>query len=210
MMPKPERYPVVVVEHPNWLSGAVPALPSLCCLWNLPCLPEAMEILWTASHHPSRRPQASHNLLGKSLRDFPQPLGKPAAGPPTTPPADHGFPIAPTGSTTTKKSLLTKGGSKPHFHQVLDFDPVVPVARLRRTPAPSGSLCLSNTLQPGHEPPECWNPHGYPLRLYPHGHGLEIPTLLWSATRTKGTSSGSIASIPMGARTGTRLPDPSH
>jgi hypothetical protein len=35
-----------------------------------------------------------------------------------------------------------------------------------------------------------------------HGHGLEIPMAFWSATRAKGTSQGSHASIPMGARCG--------
>jgi hypothetical protein len=39
----------------------------------------------------------------------------------------------------------------------------------------------------------------------PPGHGLEIQTALWSATRARGTSPGSHASIPMGARCG---PDP--
>ena len=35
------------------------------------------------------------------------------------------------------------------------------------------------------------------------GHGLEIPMTFWSAIRATGTSSGSIASIPMGAWCGT-------
>ena len=35
-----------------------------------------------------------------------------------------------------------------------------------------------------------------------HGHGLEIPMAFWGATRAKGTSQGSHASIPMGARCG--------
>jgi hypothetical protein len=39
----------------------------------------------------------------------------------------------------------------------------------------------------------------------PPGHGLEIQMALWSATRARGTSPGSYASIPMGARCG---PDP--
>ena len=43
------------------------------------------------------------------------------------------------------------------------------------------------------------------LTSVPHGHGLEIPMAFWSATRAKGTSQGSDASIPMGARCG---PDP--
>ena len=37
------------------------------------------------------------------------------------------------------------------------------------------------------------------LTSVPHGHGLEIPMAFWSATRAKGTSQGSDASIPMGA-----------
>ena len=36
----------------------------------------------------------------------------------------------------------------------------------------------------------------------PPGHGLEIQTALWSATRAMGPSPGSDASIPMGARCG--------
>jgi hypothetical protein len=36
----------------------------------------------------------------------------------------------------------------------------------------------------------------------PPGHGLEIQMALWSATRARGTSLGSDASIPMGARCG--------
>ena len=36
----------------------------------------------------------------------------------------------------------------------------------------------------------------------PPGHGLEIQTALWSATGARGTSPGSHASIPMGARCG--------
>ena len=39
----------------------------------------------------------------------------------------------------------------------------------------------------------------------PPGHGLEIQMALWSATRARGTSPGSHAPIPMGARCG---PDP--
>jgi hypothetical protein len=43
----------------------------------------------------------------------------------------------------------------------------------------------------------------------PPGHGLEIQTALWSATRARGPSSGSNASIPMGARCGPDLtPNP--
>jgi len=45
-----------------------------------------------------------------------------------------------------------------------------------------------------------------PSRVAPHpvfnGHGLEIPTVLWSVTHAKGTSPGSIALIPMGGRCG--------
>jgi len=43
----------------------------------------------------------------------------------------------------------------------------------------------------------------------PPGHGLEIQTALWSATRATGASLGSDASIPMGARCGLDLtPNP--
>jgi hypothetical protein len=43
------------------------------------------------------------------------------------------------------------------------------------------------------------------MSVPPPGHGLEIQMALWSATRARGTSPGSYASIPMGARCG---PDP--
>jgi len=188
-MPKPERYPVVVVDHPDWLSGAVPALPSLCYLWNLPWLPEPMENLWSAlsappaPQRPSRRPQVSHSLLGKPLRAFPQPLGKPADGRPSA-----GFP-APTGSTTTKKPSSTKGGNKLHFHQEHDYDPVETGARLRRPPDPTGSHSLSKTLQPGHEPPDCWSPHGYPLCLY-------LMDMAWRSRRFSGVRLAQRARAP--------------
>jgi len=149
-MPKPERYPVVVVDHPDWLSGAVPALPSLCYLWNLPWLPEPMENLWSAlsappaPQRPSRRPQVSHSLLGKPLRAFPQPLGKPVDGRPST-----GFPQLPQVRRRRRKHHRRKEATSHTSYQfaknttTIPSNPVPGFAgrRILRDPTPSRKRC---------------------------------------------------------------------
>ena len=83
-----------------------------------------------------------------------------------------------------------------------EWDPVVVLAQTERLsgPIPANAAILMRRDQV--MSPLWLAPSPAALTTVPPGHGLEIPMAFWSATRITGTSHGSIASIPMGARCG--------
>jgi hypothetical protein len=86
-----------------------------------------------------------------------------------------------------------------------EWNPVVVVAKTKRVsgPIPASTAFLKPRDQVMNH---LWlAPSPVALTRVPHGHDLEIPMAFWGAIRATGTSLGSIASIPMGARCGADL-----
>jgi len=83
-----------------------------------------------------------------------------------------------------------------------EWDPVVVLAQTKRLSGPIPACTAF--LRPCDQvmSPLWLAPSPAALTTVPTGHGLEIPMAFWSATRVMGTSCGSNASIPMGARNG--------
>ena len=88
-----------------------------------------------------------------------------------------------------------------------DRYPVVEVDESRGLSGPDPALPVLRRRCDQVMSPQWMVPSQVALRLVPNGHALEIPMALWSASSATGTSSGSIALIPMGARCGLR-PEP--
>jgi len=83
-----------------------------------------------------------------------------------------------------------------------EWDPVVGLAKTERLSGPIPVCAVFVTTRDQVMSPLWLAPSSAALRPVPHGHALEIPMAFWSATRAMGTSHGSDASIPMGARNG--------
>jgi hypothetical protein len=86
--------------------------------------------------------------------------------------------------------------------KVPDRDPVVVVASTERLSGPDPALTVIDDPCDQIMSPQWMAPLLGAQTAGTHGHGLEIPMTLWSATRATGMSFGSLASIPMGARHG--------
>ena len=86
-----------------------------------------------------------------------------------------------------------------------EWNPVVVVAKTKRVSGPIPA-CAAFLKPRDQVMSHLWlAPSPVALTRVPHGHDLEIPMAFWGAIRATGTSLGSIASIPMGARCGPDL-----
>jgi hypothetical protein len=83
-----------------------------------------------------------------------------------------------------------------------EWDPVVVLAQTKRLSGPIPACAAFLRPRDQVMSPLWLAPSPAALTTVPPGHGLEIPMAFWGATRAMGTSQGSIASIPMGARCG--------
>lgn len=83
-----------------------------------------------------------------------------------------------------------------------EWDPVVVLAQTKRLSGPIPANAALLGLRDQVMSPLWLAPSPAALTTVPTGHGLEIPMAFWSATCAMGTSHGSNASIPMGARCG--------
>jgi len=83
-----------------------------------------------------------------------------------------------------------------------EWDPVVVVVKSGRLSGPIPACAAFVETRDQVMSPLWLAPSTAALRPVLHGHDLEIPMAFWSAMRSMGTSHGSDASIPMGARNG--------
>jgi len=83
-----------------------------------------------------------------------------------------------------------------------EWDPVVVVAISQRLSGPIPACAVFVETRDQVMSPLWLAPSTAAQRPVLHGHDLETPMAFWSAMRSMGTSRGSDASIPMGARNG--------